>query len=142
MGDAGNSDAELDAFIQTLMQLSNVVMHGPVPFQELAVALKNMDAFLIGYDVRKDQSRGTNYHKVMEYLSIGKVIISNRIQAYQNTDLVEMVEEEHNQQLPILFQTVIQQLDRYNHPNVVEKRRKFGAEHTYARQLDLIESLI
>ena len=142
MGDAGDADAELDAFIQTLMQLSNVVMHGPVSFQELAVALKNMDAFLIGYDVRKDQSRGTNYHKVMEYLSIGKVIISNRIQAYQNTDLVEMVEEEHNQQLPILFQTVIQQLDRYNHPNLVEKRRKFGAEHTYARQLDLIESLI
>ena len=41
-----------------------------------------MDAFLICYDVEKDQSKGTNYHKVMEYLAYGRPIVSNYVSRY------------------------------------------------------------
>ena len=48
----------------------------------LAKEFLRMDAFLICYDVEKDQSKGTNYHKVMEYLAYGRPIVSNYISRY------------------------------------------------------------
>ena len=39
-------------------------------------------SFLICYDVKKDQSKGTNYHKVSEYLVYGRPIVSNYVSAY------------------------------------------------------------
>lgn len=142
MGDASVSDETLLPFIQAMLQLPNVKMHGPVTFSELANGLRNMDAFLIGYDVRKDQSRGTNYHKVMEYLAMGKVIISNRIETYQNKDLLVMIDSDDNEDLPILFATVMREINNYNSPELVEKRREFAIENSYSRQLDLVGSLI
>jgi glycosyltransferase involved in cell wall biosynthesis len=142
IGDASASDKELLPFIHAMLQLSNVKMHGPVTFSELANGLKNMDAFLIAYDVRKDQSRGTNYHKVMEYLAMGKVIISNRIETYRDKDLLVMADSDDNMDLPVLFAKVVREIDHFNSHELVEKRKKFAFEHTYSRQLNLIGSLI
>ena len=65
--------------------------------EELAVAYQNADAFLICYDVIKDQSKGTNYHKVLEFISTGKVVISNNITTYYNNPhFVQMVKESDN----------------------------------------------
>jgi len=50
--------------------------------EKLALELRRMDAFLICYDVKKDQSKGTNYHKVSEYLVYGRPIVSNYVSAY------------------------------------------------------------
>jgi hypothetical protein len=68
-----------------------------------------MDAFLICYDIEKDQSGGTNYHKIMEYMCTGKVIIGNNITTYKNKpELVQMVNErDNNRELPALFDHVI-----------------------------------
>ena len=64
-----------------------------------------MDAFLICYDVLKDQSKGTNYHKVLEYVSTGKIIVANNISTYENEPaLVQMVKErDSNDKLPVLL---------------------------------------
>jgi hypothetical protein len=109
----------------------------------LAKRLNRMDAFLICYDVEKDQSKGTNYHKVMEYLSTGKVIISNNITTYQEMPgLISMVSErQHNNNLPILFREVISNLDKYNSPVAMKQRKEFAAENTYEKQLSYIEQL-
>jgi hypothetical protein len=65
------------------MAAPNVILHGMVSPELLSKELRRMDAFLICYDVTKDQSKGTNYHKVMEYLAYGRPIVSNYISRYK-----------------------------------------------------------
>lgn len=133
-----------DELIRFLQQAPNVQLHGPVSSRELARALHAMDAFLICYDVQKDQSKGTNYHKVMEYLSTGKVIVSNNITAYdQQPDLVQMVAERtHNNNLPDLFKKVIAEIDHYNAIGLIQKRRQYAYDNLYTKQVQRIEQLL
>src|ERR1700730_2250466 len=89
----GDLQGGTSSFISRLKEMRNVRLHGPVRPEQLAREYPRMDAFLICYDVLKDTSKGTNYHKVMEYLSTGKVVISNNVTTYKNRpDLVQMVE--------------------------------------------------
>ena len=93
----GAADQETQVFIDALMQAPNVILHGMVPPETLALELRRMDAFLICYDVEKDQSKGTNYHKVMEYLAYGRPIVSNEISSYktpQRQGLISMPSNE------------------------------------------------
>lgn len=86
----GSNDLETVTFISALMENKNVRLHGAIPSTQLALELRRMDLFLICYDVQKDQSKGTNYHKVMEYLAYGRPIVSNNISAYQDSNLIKM----------------------------------------------------
>lgn len=131
-------------FITKLTNIPNVILHGAVSSYVLANAICNMDAFLICYDVQKDQSRGTNYHKVLEYLSTGKVIISNNITGYKNSpELVQMIASRtNNLELPILFKRVINELHMHNDEGLFAIRRAFAKENTYEKQLDRIIELL
>ena len=131
-------------FMSNLQNAANVVLHGAVPYDVLAGWLHRMDLFLICYDVQKDQSNGTNYHKIMEYLSTGKVIVSNNISSYNNQpDLIQMVaERENNAQLPALFKKVISNLADYNTPELTKKRKDYASNNTYQMQLKRIEQIL
>jgi hypothetical protein len=140
----GSEDVETVDFIKALQQQPNVVLHGAVGTDRLAGMIREMDLFLICYDVKKDQSKGTNYHKIMEYLSAGKVIVSNNVSAYQDRpDLIQMVSErEHNEKLPSLFRQVTGSLDHFNNPSLQSGRIAFALDNTYGKQLDRIEKLL
>ncbi len=116
------------------------MLHGAVPASVLAKEFQRMDAFLICYDVTKDQSKGTNYHKVIEYISTGKVIISNNITTYQDLpDLVVMVQaRDDNRELPKLFKEVMENLPLYNREQLYEKRKAFALNNTYEKQVERI----
>jgi hypothetical protein len=86
----GSINFELANFINELMSAPNVILHGMVSPEVLSKELRRMDAFLICYDVVKDQSKGTNYHKVMEYLVYDRPIITSYISSYVNERLVYM----------------------------------------------------
>jgi len=138
------ADHATAAFSAALLELPNIILHGAVPSSRLAKEIHRMDGFLICYDIQKDQSRGTNYHKVMEYLSTGKVIISNNITTYKDQPgLVCMTgEREHNRQLPALFREVTGRLAEYNAPAACSRRISFARENTYAKQLERIEVIL
>ena len=138
---AGSENESTVAFLRELGSTKNVVLHGSVTADVLSSELHRMDAFLICYDIQRDQSGGTNYHKVMEYLSTGKVIISNNITTYKRyPELVQMVEErDNNRNLPALFKKVITELDQFNAPPLQERRIAFAADNTYSRQIERIE---
>jgi hypothetical protein len=140
----GGENEATQIFISTLKQLKNVILHGPVSSAALAKAIHQMDAFLICYDVQKDQSKGTNYHKVIEYLSTGKVIISNNISTYQQyPGLIEMIEDrENNQSLPGVFSQVIKNLQQYNSSVNQDLRMSFARDNTYNRQIERIETIL
>ncbi len=136
--------AEATGFIRDLQSQPNVRLLGVLSTTELATALNTMDILLICYDLRLDQSRGTNYHKVLEYLSTGKVIVANNITTYQERpDLVCMIAgRENNDTLPSLFGEVLNNLDHWNRTELAVKRKNFALENTYRRQLDRINELM
>ena len=80
----------------------------------------------------------------MEYLSTGKIIISNNISTYKDRpDLIQMVKERtDNHQLPALFKKVISHLEEYNSPKLQSGRIEFALNNSYAKQLDVIEKII
>lgn len=140
----GSANKETIDFITALKELPNLLLHGAADAANLASGLARMDGFLICYDVQKDQSRGTNYHKIMEYLAIGKVIVSNNVTTYKNLpELVLMVEErEDNHRMPELFRSVIDRIDWHNRPEAVSARKEFAASNTYRKQIERIEQLL
>ncbi|MFM9910763.1 MAG: hypothetical protein ACKVOW_15600 [Chitinophagaceae bacterium] len=140
----GDETDEIKEFIQQLIQSSNVLLHGVLDQQKLAKAFAEMDAFLICYDIEKDQSKGTNYHKIMEYLATGRIIISNNITTYAHApSLIQMAaERDHNKQLLFLFNAVIENLRYFNSTELLEERKKFAGENVYSRQLERIEELL
>ncbi len=137
-------DEEVISFIQKIKQLTNVTLHGSLSPGDLAKKLKEVDAFLICYDINKDQSRGTNYHKLMEYLATGKVTITNNVTTYKDhPELVVMNDSrENNVCLPELFQKVINKLEYYNSMELQQRRIRFAEKFRYSTQLKKIERLL
>jgi hypothetical protein len=140
----GTGDLAQRDFITRLQACTNVTLHGPVPVKELSSRFPGMDVFLICYDVQKDQSKGTNYHKIMEYLAAGKVIVSNNVTTYAGKqELVEMIPERgSNRTLPALFKKVTQHLATYNSPELVANRKSFAKDNTYDKQVERIETCL
>ena len=141
---SGANDPATVAFIQQLTNHPNVTLHGPVASAQLAEAIQQMDAFLICYDIEKDQSKGTNYHKVMEYLGTGKVIISNNITTYHDQPgLIEMANSrDNNRELPDLFKKVMSNLVVYNSVANQQRRIAFAHDNQYSKQVERIEEIL
>ncbi len=139
IGAAG--DEATETFIRTLKSFRNVTFHGVLSTVELVKELNRMDALLICYDMELDQSKGTNYHKVMEYLSTGKVIISNNITTYRDyPELIRMnASRQDNEDLPVLFRETIGDLEKWNSIDLVNQRKYFARNNTYRQQLERIE---
>jgi hypothetical protein len=140
----GGTDKEVVQFITQLQQSKNVVLHGVVHPKQLAIEFQKMDGFLICYDILKDQSKGTNYHKVMEYLSTGKVIVSNNITTYsQLPNLIVMTKErDNNKQLPALFKKIIDNLEIYNSLKKMKIRQDFAHSNSYINKIKNIEKIL
>ncbi|MFM9945499.1 MAG: hypothetical protein ACKVQB_09735 [Bacteroidia bacterium] len=141
---SGNNHPNTFSFVNELKEKKNVVLHGPLTAIELARELRKMDGFLICYDVIKDQSKGTNYHKVMEYLGSGKVIVSNNISTYdQYPGLLQMVNERtDNNQLSILFKKIVLNLSFYNGESEQIKRIQFAISNLYQKQIEKIQNIL
>jgi hypothetical protein len=139
---SGAEDELTVEFLGHLKRQQNIILHGAINPLTLGRAIQQMDAFLICYDVQKDQSKGTNYHKIMEYLATGKVIISNNVSTYKDRpELVQMVEGRiNNDGLPQLFKKVISQLHEFNQPELQRSRIEYARDNVYARQIARIES--
>ena len=119
----------------------NITMHGLLSSRELAAKYLEMDAFLLSYKPDNQYYHGENSHKIMEYLSTGKVVISSHISLYEDTQLMEMVTHVDNS-LPDLFKRVINNLSFYNSKELMEKRMKYAFENTYAKNVLKISSWI
>jgi hypothetical protein len=131
------TDEETRIFIDKLQTYKNTVLHGVLKTSELAKQLNLMDVFLICYDIEKDQSKGTNYHKVMEYLSTGKVIVSNNITTYSDQPVLVCMSEERNfnRLLPALFKNTVLNLGEMNSPESARERISFAQKNSYKKQL-------
>ena len=126
--------------VEFLINQVNTRFLGVLNQELLAKHMSKTDLFLICYDIEKDVCRGTNYHKVIEYLAIGKCIISHPISAYQDLDLIEMSNK--NEGLELIFDNVINNLEYYNSDAKCRKRIEFANSNTYSNNIGIIDDYI
>ena len=71
--------------------------------------------FIICYCIIRDHSKGTNYHKILEYLSTGKIVISNNITVYKDKPNFVQIPffRENNKGLSGIFRNVLKEIDRF-----------------------------
>jgi hypothetical protein len=143
VSDAGYSTPpELLAFVDFLKGQRNVFLHGVVTQQELAEKLFEMDAFLFIYSPKREVNAASNAHKLLEYISTGKVVIATHVSNYAGTDLLVMCESGVEDTLPGVFDVTIRDLAIYNARERQIKRIEFGLDNTYSRQVERVEQFI
>jgi hypothetical protein len=133
----GNNNIEQ---ISILKEFTNVILLGSKNKKELVELLPQFDIFLVCYDNKKYPIEVSNTHKIIEYLSTGKVIVSNKIPLYENKGLIEMVED--NSQLVYKFKEVIENLSYFNSEDKIKQRILYANENTYLKNTSRIELLI
>lgn len=139
----GSINSSNSRFIAFLQAQPNVILHGAVPQQQLAAALQEMDAFILAYSIKNDVNQGSNSHKILEYLSTGRVVISSKITTYeQQPGLLEMVKEDDNSNLPVLFKYVVDHISDLNAPEHQQQRIDFALQHTYKENIRRVEQFL
>ncbi len=128
-------------FIQYLREQPNVTLHGVKGQSELASEISGMDGYLFLYDHKKDMNGASNSHKLIEYLSTGKVVVSTFVSNYADTNLLVMTRPGEGG-LPLLFDKVVAQLATYNSEALQEKRIRFALDNTYDNQIRRIETFV
>lgn len=133
---------DLVTFVKFLEEKKNVVLHGVAGQEALSKGLSEMDAFLFLYSPRTEMNSASNAHKLLEYLSTGKVTVSTHVSNYSGTDLLVMCEKEEEEKLPSLFDRVVENLALYNGEEQQRRRIDFALDNTYSRQIDRIRQFI
>src|SRR5258708_22709995 len=135
------ADAEAIRFVEFLRGAQNVIVHGAVSPVELANQLQDMDCTVLAYSEDARESDRSNSHKILEYLSTGKVVVSSRISTYEKEpELLRMPDTDDDAALPALLQDTLARLPEFNAERLQSLRRDFALDNTYAKQLDRIES--
>jgi len=117
----GNDDIDTIHFIDSLRGKTNTQFHGILSQNDLANKLREMDAFLICYDESKDQSKGTNYHKISEYLAYDRFIVSNRVSAHaSNPMIIQDADRDGKVDIIANFNAFIRQYSREFNPSAVK----------------------
>ena len=130
-------------FIADLKASKNVDLKGIYKPELLAKEMNSFDGFFLCYDKEKDVCRGTNYHKIMEYLSTGRVVISNFVETYHGLNLVQMPsKKDDNSEILNIFKDVIANIDQYNAKNQFEKRQEYAKDNSYIKQVNRIEKIL
>lgn len=130
---------EAKQFVDELRAHENVTLTGPLVGEAYHSLLSSADLFILAYS-SDHYEQVANPHKIPEFLSTGRAIISNVLDSYKDTGLVEMADDEETWME--LLGSAIQHVDDYNAPSEQKKRREWAEAHSYQKQVERIESLI
>lgn len=133
---------ELVSFIKYLQNQPNVILHGIMEQELLSEQLFTMDVFLFLYSATKDINGASNSHKIIEYLSTGKAVVSTFILNYAEADLLIMSPMNDEHQVSELFDQVTDNLQFYNSTEFQKKRICFALDNTYRNQINRINKFI
>ncbi len=139
---SGIADNETQEFINKLINASNVIMEGTKTPKQLAVEIQNMDAFFLTYKLIKIESDRSNSHKLIEYLSTGKPILSIDIETYRNKDLIYMSPENEDRKLLDIFNKFKNNYSSFYSKELAKKRIQYAIDNSMKHQVDRVESRI
>jgi hypothetical protein len=130
-------------FASKLLGRHNVVAHGVVVKDHLARAAAEMDLLVLAYVDHPTESDRSNAHKLLEYMSTGKTIITTRMDCYaDDPDLVRMSRAPGDVDFSRLFADTITSIERLNAPELAAKRKAFCQQFTYLRNIEKIDAAL
>jgi glycosyltransferase involved in cell wall biosynthesis len=130
-----------EQFVRYLKLAPNAFLLGSILSEDLPSYLREFDLFLICYTGDKNIAEMANPHKILEYLSTGKPVVSHYIDEYRDhRDIICMADD--NKSLPELFFYVIHNLSKYNLSELIEKRKNLAENNTYSFQIIRIEKFL
>ena len=128
-------------FVSQLMQQENTILLGAVPNAQLFHYLYQMDVLLICYNTRLYSDAVADSHKVLEYLSTGKTVISSYMSSYeQYPNLIEMTND--NTKLCQVLRKVLGELEEYNSKSKADVRMQFALDRSYRKRIEEIENVM
>jgi glycosyltransferase involved in cell wall biosynthesis len=130
-------------FIQFLKNQRNVTLYGLKTPVEVANLISEFDILFICYKQNQNYLQD-NSHKVLEYLSTGKLIIASPLSAYQNLekDLILFAPQGDNLVLSDLMRMATSKLSHFNSIEKQQKRKQIALSNTYRSHVDEIEKLL
>ena len=138
-----NAHEEANQFIDFLKKQPNVILKGAVNTEQLAFEILDIDAFWICWKTKVHNIwDGSNSHKILEYLSTGRPVISHYISAYDGNNLFYMLPTNDNKEYINLFQTAIKAVEKGESTQVIQSRIETALNNTYASHLDRISKLL
>jgi hypothetical protein len=126
--------------INELKALKNVILTGEIESKYLANILIHFDVFWLCYDTIKYEKRVSNSHKVIEYLSTGKPVISNKIRMYDKSKL--LIQVDNNTEISQVIKKVSNNLSAYNIEEIKKKKIEYAKMHTYKNNLNTVAKFI
>lgn len=139
----GTQDAATEQFISFLKKQPNVELRGPTETNRLVKEVQNMNLFWLCWRLgAMELWDGSNSHKIIEYLSTGRPIVSHNVSTYNNTDLFYMLPGPSNENYLILLGTALNTAKKGEPLELIKSRLEFSIMNSYSKHLQKIEELI
>lgn len=134
---------DITGFVEFLQSCSNVELRGVVDPNSLSREMQEADVFWICAKIGAGKIwDGSNSHKLLEYLSTGKPVVSHYVSSYKDYDVLDMLRDVSNNNYPELFDRVLNRVRTGESLETVKKRINFALSNTYEQQINRIESWI
>lgn len=128
-------------FVDFLKTSKNVTCYGAVPSHQIPEKIDNIAIFLLCYQPDAENII-SNSHKILEYLSTGKSVLSSYIQEYKTSELITMCEENSNENFTKFFTEIKNNLGIYNSIENRKRRTDFARSNSYDAKIEEIENYI
>ncbi|MEQ8425393.1 MAG: hypothetical protein RIA63_11835, partial [Cyclobacteriaceae bacterium] len=129
-----------DQFINMLSNYNNVFLQGEVASTNLPSLLRLFDILLLCYNDSKP-IEVANPHKILEYLSTGKPIVSHYIDEYKNyADLIYM--SDTIKDIVQVLDEVAKNLSYFSSSELNFRRQQLAAKNTYENKIELISGIL
>ena len=139
----GDDGKEVTDFINELKERPNVKLLGSRLPAVLATEIQEPDLFFLTYKSVEGLSDLSNAHKIIEYLSTGKVIVANHLSTYEGyKDLIVMPDKGEEKNRLELFEKTVKEIRFYNSEKLFEERIQLALDNSIRNQLNRISELL
>lgn len=128
--------------IARLKLMPNCEMPGLIPADKVVEQAKDVDLWLVCYDIARCPDAAINTHKVLEYLATGKAVLSNYIAAYEGTGLLHMPATRSNDDMPAILAQVLADPERTNTAPEMTRRAAYALDYSYGANLDMMNRFL
>lgn len=128
-------------FYNSLINCTNVVFTGKLNQNDLINILNKMDLLILNYINDKKMYLSDNSHKILEYLSTGKIILSSNIKFYENRpDLI--IQAQSDEEWIDFFNKIIKNPKNYNDIDTNKQKIDFAIKNSYINHLKEISLIL
>jgi hypothetical protein len=137
---SGLYDDNFNHFITFLENKKNVLLQGVLESNRLNKEMESVDMFWLCLDLNKRDC--SNSHKILEYLSFGKPIISNYVSSYKDLQLFYVLSNNGNVEFTRALEKINISEMRSRNISIRNKRIEFAIENSYRTNVIKIENMI